>query len=85
MFFFPKRCFELCENLLAAVVIFLPGQMPDIFLIPSIAWRNPNAMFVSRDYELPMQKSNPEWGLNLSQRNYELLAEYRFERRISCL
>jgi hypothetical protein len=26
--FFPKRCFELRENLLAAVVVFLPAQMP---------------------------------------------------------
>jgi hypothetical protein len=48
--FFPKRCFELRENLLAAVVVFLPAQMPEIFLIPSFAWRNPNALFVSRDY-----------------------------------
>lgn len=83
--FLPKRCFELRENLLAAVVVFLPAQMPEIFLIPSLAWRNPNALFVSRDYELSTQKSKPEWGLNLSQRNYELLAEYGFGRQVACL
>jgi len=83
--FFPKRCFELRENLLSAVVVFLPAQMPEIFLIPSLAWQNPNALFVSRDYELPTQKSDPEWGLNLSRRNYELLTEYRFERRVGGL
>jgi len=36
--FFPKRCFKLRETLSAAVVIFLPAQMPEIFLIPSLAW-----------------------------------------------
>jgi hypothetical protein len=83
--FFPKRCFAVRENLLAAVVIFLPVQKPEIFLIPSLAWQHPNALFVSRDYELPSQKSEPEWGLNLSQRNYELLAEYDFERQVARL
>jgi hypothetical protein len=79
--FFPKRCFEERENLLAAVVVFMPAQKPEIFLMPSLAWHAPNALFVSRDYELPTQTSKPEWGLNLSQRNYELLADFRFERR----
>ena len=83
--FLPKRCFELRENLLAAVVVFLPSQMPEIFLIPSLAWLTPNALFVSRNYEAPTLKSKPEWGLNLSHKNYELLTEYRFETRVACL
>jgi hypothetical protein len=83
--FFPKHCFEIRENLLAAVVIFSPEKLPDIFLIPSVSWLKTDALFASRDYDQPGQKSQPEWGLNLSRKNYGLLAEFQFEKQISYL
>jgi hypothetical protein len=51
--------------------------MNPLYIIPSIVWLQPNALFVSRDYK--GKKSNPEWGLNLSKRNLILLEEYTFE------
>jgi hypothetical protein len=81
--FFPKHKFQLRENLYAAVVIFLDGQPPQLYLIPSKVWENPNPLFVSRDYE--GKKSTPEWGLNLSQKNMPLLQPYAFDVMIEQL
>lgn len=82
--FFRKECFELRENLYAAIVIFEDGEMPKLFLIPATAWCNPNSIFVNRAYE-PPAKSKPEWGLNLSAKNRQLLNEYSFEKIIAKL
>ena len=76
--FFPKHKFELRDNLFAAAVIFIDDELPKLFLIQSTAWQQVNALFVSRDYEL--KKSKPEWGLNISRKNYDLLTSYSFEK-----
>ena len=76
--FFPKSKFELRENMLAAVVFFLPNQAPDLFLIPSTVWLTPSPCFVSRNYE--GKKSKPEWGLYVTITTYSMLAEYSFDR-----
>ena len=81
--FFPKHKFELRDNLFAAVVIFADCEAPRLFLIRATVWEQVNALIVSRDYE--MKKSKPEWGLNLSRRNYDLLAEYSFEKVVGML
>jgi hypothetical protein len=76
--FFPKSKFELRDNMLAAVVYFLPNQAPEIYLIPSTVWLAPNKSFVSRDYE--GKSSKPEWGLYITAKTHPLLAEYSFEK-----
>lgn len=81
--FFPKHTFSLYEGLLAAVVIFVQEEPPQLYLIPSTAWSQPNALLVSHDYE--GKKSKPEWGLNLSQKNMPLLAEYTFDQTVQRL
>ena len=81
--FFQKDRFPLKGNLLAALVFFLPGQAPDLYLIPSTEWRRPNALLVSRDYE--GLKSKPEWGLNLSRKNLPLLAQFEFDGQVKSL
>lgn len=81
--FFQKDKFVLAENLLAAVVIFQPLEPPQLFLIPSIGWRSPNNLLVSRDYI--DKKSMPEWGLNLSHKAYEQLRAYAFDEMIKQL
>jgi len=64
--FLPKETCRLRENLLIAVVLFLPGRAPDFYLIPSTVWLSPDGkVFVSRDYG-EGKKSKPEWGINLS-------------------
>lgn len=53
------------------------GFLPDLFLIPSVVWKTPNKVFVSRDYE--ELKSEPEWGINISERNIQKLEPFRFD------
>lgn len=81
--FFPKDKFLLRGNLLAAVVIFHQNAPSQVYLIPSLSWKNPNGLLVSRDYE--GKKSNPEWGLNISQKNQPLLDQYSFDKTITTL
>ena len=77
--YFNKSHFKLRENLYATTLLFKEDRLPDLFLIPSTAWLNLNSLFVSRDFPPPM-KSKPEWGLNLSAKNYPLLQNYAFEK-----
>lgn len=58
-------------------------EVPALYLVPSISWLKPNALFVSRDYE--GKKSEPEWGLNLSRRNLYLLDPFAFENVVKDL
>ena len=67
---------ELTNNRLVCYLHFIDGTLPDIFVIPATAWENPDAVLVDRKYDKPGQKSEPEWGINISQKNYSLLAKY---------
>lgn len=78
--FMQKDKFHLHEELLLALVRFEEGNEPELFLIPSIAWQETDALLVSRDYE--GRASKPEWGINLSRKNFPLLSRYRFETQI---
>jgi hypothetical protein len=82
--FFRKEYFEPRDNLYAAVVIFNDGETPKLFLVPATVWLSPKSLFVSRDYE-PPKKSKPEWGINLSPKNYPLLQAYEFEKVVYSL
>ena len=68
---------ELSENRLVCYLHFIDGQLPDVFVIPAIAWSIPNAVLVDRKYDKPGQESEPEWGINISKKNYHLLDEYK--------
>jgi hypothetical protein len=81
--FFPKDKFNLRGNLLAAVVIFPEGEMPQVHLIPSLAWKTIDALLVSHDYE--GKKSDPEWGLNISKKNMPLLERFTFQETVKHL
>jgi hypothetical protein len=81
--FFPKEKFTLCRNLLAAIVLFTDNESPALYLVPSTVWLNPNALFVSRDYE--GKRSKPAWGVNLSQCNLPLLNPFVFEEMVKSL
>ena len=75
--FFPKHVFDLRENLFAAVVRFTDGRPPDPYLIPSTAWRSPDALLVSRNLE--GRRSRPQWERNLPKGNGRLLARFAFD------
>jgi hypothetical protein len=81
--FFQKHHFDLRSNRLAAVVLLLPMQAPQLCLIPSTRWVNPGLLFVDRDFE--GLKSKPEWGLNISLRNLQLMEEFSFHRSVQDL
>jgi hypothetical protein len=74
--YMTKDKFELSEQVYLALALLVEGVEPDLFLVPSTVWRNENALFVGHDYE--GLESEPEWGLNLSQKNLSLLEPYRF-------
>ena len=67
-------------NRLVCYLHFTDGNLPDVFVIPASAWERPNAVFVDKDYEKTGQKSKPEWGINISKKNYDLLATYRIDK-----
>lgn len=81
--FLHKDKFPLREPLMAAVVLFSDRRAPQLYLIPSTEWARPSALLVSRDYE--GKQSKPEWGINLSQKNLPLLAEFSFQSVVSRL
>jgi hypothetical protein len=81
--FLPKDKFHPCENLLAAIVLFVDDSPPELFLIPSTEWLKPNTLLVEWTYE--GLKGKPEYGLNLSQRNMHLLQPYTIDKSIEAL
>lgn len=60
-----------------ALLLFEDGKLPEIYLVPAIAWKAPNALFCDKNYE--GLKSKPEYGLNLSKKNMPLLGAYKLE------
>jgi hypothetical protein len=70
------------KNLYMAVLIFKDGVIPHIYLIPADAWKKGNALFVERNYGKQGQTSKPEYGLNISNKNFEMLKQYEFEKII---
>ena len=76
--FIKKRLFEPRAGLIAAVVLFLEGEPPRAYLIPSKAWLESSPVLVSRDYE--SGKSEPEWGIRLSRKNLPLLNEFHLDK-----
>lgn len=82
--FIKKDKFDINnENLMLVLALFEDNKMPDVYLIPAIQWKNPNNLLKDKDYE--GLKSDPEWGVNLSQKNLELLSKYKIETMIEKL
>ncbi len=77
--FFRKDNFQPRPNLVAAIVILSEGKLPELFLLPSTLWAQPNGVFVSRDYDKPGLKSRPEWGLSVSEKTLPVLRECRMK------
>lgn len=81
--FMQKSKFNIDNrNLYLTLLLFEQGRLPEIFLIPSEAWAQPNDVFVNRDYGKPGQKSKPEYGINVSRKNVRLLERYAFNEQI---
>lgn len=68
-------------NTFLVLLLFDDGELPDVFLIPATAWQKPNALLCDKDYE--GLKSKPEYGINLSKKNMELLNIYKIEKMMN--
>jgi hypothetical protein len=66
-----------------SLLLFEDGKLPETYLIPATAWKTPNVLLGDKDYE--GLKSKPEYGLNLSKRNMQLLQEYKLEDVIATI
>jgi len=62
-------------------VVFRNNEMPDIFLIQATEWKPPNALLKVGVYP----EALPDYGIRYSQKNMDLLNEYRFENKIKDL
>lgn len=81
--FVQKSKFDISnKNLYLTLLLFENGKSPDMYLIPSSVWEEPNEVFVDRNYDKPGQKSAPEYGINISLKNYDILDIFRFEEVI---
>ena len=76
--FLTKSELELGESVIVVLVLLHDGESPDLYLIPSLAWHEPNSLLVDRDYE--GLASAPEWGISLSGKSLELLSDFSFAR-----
>jgi hypothetical protein len=81
--FMQKDKFKLSPEMYLALVILHEGVEPKLYLIPSEEWENPNELL--RDHTYEGKKSNPEWGLNLSKKNMNLLEGYDFSKIVAKL
>ena len=81
--FMQKEKFEISPDWYLALAILNQGKEPELYLVPSDAWKSPNSLLVDREYE--GKKSKPEWGLNLSIKNMLLLDEYAFPKMVAKL
>ena len=67
----------LSDSRLICYIRFEDGKDPSIFIIPSTVWNLPNEVFVYRKYDKPGQTSEPEWGINISNKNFHIIEQYR--------
>lgn len=77
--FMQQEKFDLSsKNLYLVLLIFEEDKLPNIYLVPTSAWNNQNNMFVIRNYDQG-QKSKPEYGVNITNSNKQILENYRFD------
>ena len=66
----------LRRNLFLALVILKNNTSPTIYFIPAIDWLKPNDLLRDHDYSKEGQTSKPDWGINVSRKNMEILKQY---------
>ncbi|MEY8357193.1 DUF4365 domain-containing protein [Lachnospiraceae bacterium 54-53] len=77
-----KKYFDINDkNMYLCLLIFENQKLPDIYLIPAVEWKNKNELLKYHAYE------EPEYGINISNKNMPLLNKYQFEsvfKKINC-
>jgi hypothetical protein len=81
--FMQKTKFNITnENVYVVLLLFNDGRLPDVFVLPASLWRNPDSMFVDRNYDKEGQTSKPEYGISLAKKNISTLEKFRMEEMI---
>ena len=83
--FVEKTKIRISDTAHIALGLLFEGEPPRLFLIPSTVWERPDRVFVDHPYDKPGQSSRPEWGINVSRKNMEILERYAFEAVIGRL
>jgi hypothetical protein len=82
--FMEKEKFDInMDNLLLMLLIFSNEKLPEAYLIHSKEWMSINSLLTEKDFI--GLKSKPEYGLNLSKKNMEILQKYEAEKIISLI
>lgn len=80
--FMEKEKFDVKDDAMFLILILLvDGEEPDMYVIPSSAWRRESPVFVSHDYE--GKRSKPDYTVNVSRKNMPELEKYRLENMLS--
>lgn len=72
--FIKKDKIKLDEYHLVCLLHFTEGKLPEVYVIPAIAWNEINEVFKDRAHY-----KKPEWGINYSKKNIPLLEKYKAE------
>ncbi len=77
--FISKNCLVrgLRNDLYIGLVIFIDGEKPAKYLIPSKVWEIPNMLFTDSGL------IHSEYGINVNRNTFPLLVEYAFETIIN--
>ena len=78
--FFTKKTMALADDTLVTLVLLQDGCAPALFLIPTVAWRDPTPLLVDREYE--GMQSEPEWGISVTGKSRPLLKPFMFSRQM---
>lgn len=71
------------NSLFIATILFYRDEISKIFLIPVVDLTSDNDLFRDRDYK--GKKSTPEWGLNVTEKNMNILNQYELSKMIRML
>lgn len=80
IFISKSKMRTLSDSRLICYIRFEDNKEPKIFIIPSTVWNTPNEVFVDREYGKPGQTSEPEWGMNISKKNFYIIEKYSVEK-----
>lgn len=81
--YMKERYFDIeDDSLYLCVLIFGQDRLPDLYLIPAYEWKEGNELLKYHKYDKPGQKSEPEYGINISKKNMTLLEKYEFGKMI---
>ena len=80
--FMEKDKFDVEDDAMFLILLLLiDGEEPDMYVIPSSAWRRESTVFVTHEYE--GKKSPPDYTVNVSRKNLPELEKYRLENMLS--